>query len=143
MKSRMWTTFCFFISTVTLTLPTPSFAQENETNQPHYHHYKLIDTGTLGGATSSLGFEGERDVNNQGTVLSLAETTIPDPTCFFPDCYVGHTVQWRDGVLNDLGALPTVNNSGPIWINDLGLATRGWIQKPRGQVALRSAWQAE
>jgi uncharacterized membrane protein len=86
--------------------------------------YKLIDTGTLGGATSSLGFEGERDINNRGTVVSVAETQIPDPfapNCFFADCFIGHTVVWRDGVLTDLGALPTVNNSGPIWITDSGL----------------------
>jgi probable HAF family extracellular repeat protein len=92
-----------------------------------HHHYKLIDTGTLGGANSSLGFEGERDINNRGTILSLAETTIPDPTCFFPDCFIGHTVQWQDGVLEDLGALPPVNNSGPLWISDSGLIS-GWSE---------------
>ena len=56
--------------------------------------------------------------------MSLAETQIPDPfapNCFFADCFVGHAVVWRDGVLTDLGALPHVNNSGPIWISDSGL----------------------
>jgi probable HAF family extracellular repeat protein len=93
-------------------------------HNPKHHHYKLIDTGALGGAISSLGFEGERDINDRGTVVSLAETSIPDPyapNCFFADCFVGHVVDWRDGVLTDLGALPSVNNSGPIWISDSGL----------------------
>src|SRR5208282_3902223 len=100
---------------IELAIPVPVAAQ--------HHHYKLIDTGTLGGANSSLGFEGERDINNSGTVISLAETTIPDPTCFFPDCFIGHTVQWRHGALTDLGALPPVNNSGPAWISDSGIVS--------------------
>jgi hypothetical protein len=110
---------------VALLVPIQLAAQDNRGhNNYKHHHYKLIDTGTLGGATSSLGFEGERDINNRGTLVSLAETTIPDPkapNCFFADCFVGHVVNWRDGVLTDLGALPSINNSGPIWISDSGL----------------------
>jgi probable HAF family extracellular repeat protein len=93
-----------------------------EKNNEH-HRYKVIDTGTLGGPTSSLGFEGERDINNQGTLVSLAETSIPDPfspNCFLGDCFLGHTVEWRNGLLMDLDALPG-GNSGPIWISDSGL----------------------
>ena len=89
-----------------------------------HHHYKLIDTGTLGGPASSLGFEGERDINNSGTVVSLADTSIPDPsdpTCYTQDCLIGRAVAWNDGVLTDLGALPPINNSGPTWISDSGL----------------------
>lgn len=104
---------------IAMAIPVPAVAQ--------HHHYKLVDTGTLGGANSSLGFEGERDINNRGTVLSLAETTIPDPTCFFPNCFIGHTVQWREGVLEDLGALPQVNNSGPLWISNSGMIS-GWSE---------------
>ena len=105
--------------------PAVMAAQDNlQDHKSRHHQYKLIDTGTLGGAISSLGFEGERDINNRGTVVSLAETQIPDPfapNCFFVDCFVGHAVDWRGGVLTDLGALPPVNNSGPIWISDSGL----------------------
>jgi probable HAF family extracellular repeat protein len=111
-----------------LALPLRLAAQDKQNNNQNpnrrHHHYQLIDTGTLGGATSSLGFEGERDINNRGTVVSLAETTIPDPyapNCFFADCFVGHAVDWRNGVLTDLGALPGVNNSGPLRISDSGL----------------------
>jgi hypothetical protein len=95
--------------------------QAKEDNHVKHHHYKLIDTGTLEGATNSLGFDGERDINSRGTVVSLAETTIPDPTCFFTDCFIGHTVEWRDSILTDQGALPPVNKSGPICISDSGL----------------------
>ena len=106
-----------------LVMPLRLAAQESEDNHKH-HHYKLIDTGTLGGANSSLGFEGERDINSRGTVVSLAETQIPDPfapNCFNADCFVSHAAAWRDGFPNDLGALSSTNNSGPIWISDSGL----------------------
>lgn len=121
MKSRT----LMFVTSTTLfvALAIPLAAQHNRDHHKH-HHYKLIDTGTLGGNISSLGFEGERDINNRGTVVSLAEAQIPDPfapNCFFSDCFVGHAVDWRDGVLTDLGALPPVNSSGPIWISDSGL----------------------
>jgi hypothetical protein len=74
-----------------LEMPLGVGAQDKtaEANTAQQHHYKLIDTGTLGGASSSLGFEGERDISNRGTVVSLAETQIPDPfaprQCSFPD----------------------------------------------------------
>jgi probable HAF family extracellular repeat protein len=126
MKSRrwIWTTAVYLFAA--LAMPFGMAAQDNpsQDHKSKHHQYKLIDTGTLGGAISSLGFEGERDINNRGSVVSLAETQIPDPfapNCFFPDCFVGHAVAWRDGVLTDLGALPPVNNSGPIWISDSGL----------------------
>src|SRR5262245_11699605 len=90
---------------------TGAIATTPAANAHHqHHHYKLIDTGTLGGPTSSLGFEGERDINNRGTVVSLAETTIPDPyapNCLLSDCFLGHAVNWKGRVLTDLGALPT------------------------------------
>src|SRR5271168_3266420 len=113
MKSRIfaWTTALSLLAL--LAVPVQMIAQDNPDHKDSHHHYKLIDTGTLGGATSSLGFEGERDINNRGTVVSLAETQIPDPfapNCFFADCFVGHAVDWRGGVLTDLGALPSVNN---------------------------------
>ena len=123
MKSRTLT--CITVMTLFATLAIPvGLSAQNQDDKTKHHHYKPIDTGPLGGASSSLGFEGERDINSRGTVLSLAETQIPDPfapNCFFADCFIGHAVDWRDSVLTDLGALPSVNNSGPIWITDSGL----------------------
>ena len=89
--------------------------------------YKVIDTGTLGGPFASLGFEGERDMNNGGTLVSLVDLSAVSapPFCFSagpfpPDCHVGHTAKWKSGVLTDLGALG-LGGSGPIWISDSGL----------------------
>ena len=116
MKSRTLTSITAITLLAALATPVQLAAQHSR--------YKLIDTGTLGGPTSSLGFEGERDINNRGTVVSVGETVLPDPyapNCFLADCFLGHTVDWRNGRLTDLGALPGVNNSGPIWISDSGL----------------------
>jgi probable HAF family extracellular repeat protein len=87
--------------------------------------YKVIDTGTLGGPNSSLGFEGERDMNNSGTLVSLVDLSAlsTPPFCFSAgpnECHVGHTAEWRNGELTDLGALG-LGGSGPIWISDSGL----------------------
>jgi probable HAF family extracellular repeat protein len=93
----------------------------------HHHRYRLIDTGTLGGPTSSLGHEGERDLNNRGVLVSLADLAVPDPNapnCITGDCFVGHTVEWRNGVLTDLSALPpNTDSSGPLWISDSGFVS--------------------
>jgi hypothetical protein len=69
--------------------------------------YKLIDTGTLGGPTSSLGFEGARNLNNRGTLISSADTALQGPCFICIDGYVAHGVEWRNSVLTDLRALPT------------------------------------
>lgn len=91
----------------------------------HNHRYRMIDTGTLGGPISSLGHEGERDLNNRGVLVSLADTAVPDPNapnCLSLDCLVARVVEWRNGVLMDLGALPpSTDFSGPLWISDSGL----------------------
>jgi hypothetical protein len=106
-------------------IPNRLSSQEHQNDNEHERkprRYRVIDTGTLGGPTNSLGFEGERDINNRGTLVSTTETTLPDPfsppNCFL-GCLLAHTVEWRNGVLTDLGALPG-GNSGPIWISDAG-----------------------
>ena len=75
-------------------------------------------------------------VNNRGTVVGGADTSLPNPSdsCFdpfgngAPDCFVEHAFQWRDDVLTDLGALgalPGVNFSRAFWINARGLIVGG------------------
>jgi probable HAF family extracellular repeat protein len=84
----------------------------------------MIDTGTLGGPISSLGHEGERDLNNRGVLVSLADTSIPASCSFTLDCFVEHTVDWSKGVLTDLGALPPATDSSfPLWVSDSGLVS--------------------
>jgi probable HAF family extracellular repeat protein len=108
MKSNQLT--CFMVLAVFATLAAQQ--QQNEHLREH-RRYRVIDTGTLGGPTSSLGFEGERDMNNRGTVVSTTETNLPDPfspNCFLLDCFLSHTVVWQNGVLADFGALPGGNS---------------------------------
>jgi hypothetical protein len=118
MKSNKLTYLAPLALLASLAIPNGLATQKQRNNNEHkseHRRYKVIDTGTLGGPTSSLGFEGERDINNRGTLVSTAETTLPDPfspNCFL-DCFLAHMVEWRDSVLTDLGALPG-SNSGPI-----------------------------
>src|SRR5262249_32597434 len=80
--------------------------------------YRPIDLGTFGGPSSfvnsSDSFERAQVLNSSGTVVGLADTSVPDtnPSPFFPfDGFNSHAFQWRNGVLTDLGTLPGGNNS--------------------------------
>ena len=84
MKSR----FSICIAAVTLlaalAIPVQLAAQGNKGKQKH-HHYKLIDLGTSGGPTGYLcndptGGGGACPVlNNRGTIVSAADTSLSDP----------------------------------------------------------------
>src|SRR6266705_3412815 len=124
MKSKIfrWTTaFSLF---VVLTMPVRLAAQG-------HIQYRVIDVGTLGGPNSSLPgsfFEGiaTESLSRAGTFAGQADTATPDPyapNCFNPDCLVSHAIQWRDGVLTDLGALHSSEslNSASSWISTNGL----------------------
>jgi probable HAF family extracellular repeat protein len=90
-----------------------------------------VDIGTLGGPNSYLPgafFEGQptQSLSAGGAFAGEADTAIPDPfpdVCFNFDCMVGHTVQWRNGRLTDLGSLPGAGDlsSTPTWISTNGL----------------------
>jgi probable HAF family extracellular repeat protein len=93
--------------------------------KPQHHHYKLIDIGTLGGPNSSFGVGGyvTKTINSKGTAIAQGDTSIPDPFSMVGfDFLVNHPLQWRKGVLTDLGALPGINSSLASWIN-----SRGWV----------------
>lgn len=90
--------------------------------------YRLIDLGTLGGpigygSVNGIGF---RLLNNSGSVVSFADTPLPDPNgayfCYDLDCYQGHAFSLENGVMTDLGALPENNNSAAGSIN-----SHGWV----------------
>jgi probable HAF family extracellular repeat protein len=110
----------------------PRFAaQEAPTAQGQaagHFRYKLVDLGTLGGPHSygSVNGEGFSLLNNSGVVASYADLALPDPNaaffCYDQDCFQAHAVQWKDGEITDLGALPANNNSAAGSIN-----ARGWI----------------
>ena len=88
-------------------------------------HYILQDFGTLGGPSSFVGFL-STVVNDRGTVVGGSDTPVPDPyapNCFEPpNCFVFHAIQWQKGVLTDLGALPGLNSSFAVAINEPGWA---------------------
>jgi len=135
MKSRKWTPVVAMTLFAALAMPVAIGAQDNsaQDHKPKHQQYKLIDLGTFGGPDSAVGGFGTF-LNNRGTAVGGADTSIPDPyspNCFDPECFVQHASQWRDGALTDLGALSGVNSSyaGGISANGLiaGLSQNGLI----------------
>ena len=132
MKSRTCSYAVAFAVFSVLVTTFPSAAQElAQHNKKKHHQYQLVDLGTLGGPNSYLPgafFEGlaTQSLSAAGTFAGAADTAIPDPfpdVCFNVDCLVGHTVQWRDGTVTDLGTLPGAGDfsSTPTWISTNGL----------------------
>jgi probable HAF family extracellular repeat protein len=123
MNSRKLMCIQGIVLLVAVVVPVGLAAQDKQDHQ--HHHYKFVDLGTLGGPASyfSAGGAGNRVLNNKGVVGSYADTSTPDPNapnCFNPDCFVSHAFRWKDGILNDLGAI--ANSSEAVGINE-----RGWI----------------
>ena len=116
MKAKMVECTCsiaLFLAAVTSTRPLTA----------QHTRYKLVDVGTLGGPTSSTQDE-LQVLNSRGMVAGAADTSIPNHpnACLFcGSAFITHAFQWRNGILNDLRALPGDNNSGANWISDSGL----------------------
>ena len=94
---------------------------------PNKHdRYILVDIGTLGGPESSLSGPCCQIVNNSGTFVGEADTSIPHP---YPDAngnpFVRHAIKWQGGVVTDLGTLPGGGTSGTTWISDSGIIAGG------------------
>jgi probable HAF family extracellular repeat protein len=93
------------------------------------HHYKYVDIGTFGGPNVSLPIEPRAQLlNDRGVVVGQADTPTPNPyypndnqTFFGVDANVAHALQWRQGVLTDLGTLPGGVDSLAVWINQSGV----------------------
>ena len=110
----------------TLAGPLRLAAQEQTEKEHHemHCHYKLIDLGTFGGPQSRADYQVA--LNNHGTVAGSADTPNPNPfygndnPFFFPDPFIEHAFQWKDGVLTDLGSLAGGGTSLPNWINEKG-----------------------
>src|SRR6266849_1484229 len=104
-------------------------ALPNTVTAQKHHQYKVVDLGTLGGPNSGVptvfyeinGTAGARAISNQGTVTGTADTSTPDPLCYFDDCFYQGAFQWQNGVLTNLGALPGGPGSYVNWISDNGL----------------------
>lgn len=149
MKSRKLAQITIATAALGLLGMSLSMAAQNTTTSDHkteHHQYKLIDLGTLGGPQSFLPFQGQRAINNQGTVIPAMDTSIPDP--FFPnglgaDGNVLHATTWRNGSVTDLGALPG-GSSTTEWISDSGLVAgiseNGVIDPDFGRVEFRAVY---
>jgi len=125
MKSTTLTCITAMTLFAAFAVPVLLTAQDSQDGKGQHHHYKLIDLGTLGGPNSFVTFPETNTITARGTVIGEADTSTPDPympNCLQSDCLVNHSFLWRDGVRVDLGALPGVNNSIPLWIN-----SHGWV----------------
>jgi probable HAF family extracellular repeat protein len=88
---------------------------------PDYPRYQLVELGTLGGPNSSQVFPGVT-LNNRGEVIAQASTDTLDPYPFtIADEFIWHGILSNaNGIVRDLGALPGVNQSLPVWISNNG-----------------------
>src|SRR5205085_2143654 len=107
------------------TMPVYMAAQQNQ--QPHKEqHYTVRVLPTLGGPNSGLVCcPPVRALSSEGTLVAFADKSTPDPyfpNCLF-DCFVDHAIQWRQGVVTDLGTLPGGVSSLPIAVNPRGQVT--------------------
>jgi probable HAF family extracellular repeat protein len=128
MKSAKLLSIAATILFAALTMPVRFAAQEQQPNR-HQPRYNLIDLGTLGGPNSGVptvfyeinGTAGAQAISNNGTVTGNADTSTPDPLCFFDDCFYPNAFQWQNSVLTNLGTLPNSHWSAPNWISGNGL----------------------
>ncbi len=125
MNSRTLTRIIALTLFAALALPVQVAGQEKANPDHHqYHHYQLIDPGTLGGPNSYISSSpAEIMINPRGAFEFYADTTVPDPfapNCFNPDCLVSHAVVWQGGVLTDLGGLNAGYSSFASAINARG-----------------------
>ena len=90
--------------------------------------YRLVDPGTFGGPQSFFNLPAV-PLTKQGGLLGSADTTIPDADypnfnpflVGFPDPWLVHAFEWKDGQLTDLGALPGNNGSSVFEVNGNGV----------------------
>ena len=87
----------------------------------HHKHYKVVFTKTFGGPNGHIFIGGAHVLNNSGTLIGSADTSMPDPYapdgCFNgDDCFATHAFAWHDGEMKDLGAIASYANSETTWI---------------------------
>jgi probable HAF family extracellular repeat protein len=89
---------------------------------PEYPRYRLINLGTLGGPNSSHE-AAVVSLNNRGDAFAVASTDTLDPYPFtLQDEFIWHGILSNtNGIVTDLGALPGINQSIPLWITENGL----------------------
>jgi hypothetical protein len=160
MKSRFAMLLVAMTLFATLAAPVQLAAQEQQQQKKEHHHYRLIDLGTLGGPQSVVFGGLTQLLNNRRTVAGCADTSTPNPnypnfSFYFdgfspslPDPLIFHAFRWQEGAVADLGALPGVNNSCPIWMTEngmvAGLSENGTIDPVTGLPEVRATlWKDE
>ena len=127
MKSRILMCITAMTLFAALAIPVRLAAQEEKKEKEH-HRYKLIDLGTLGGPNSFLDCCGAVPpvLNNNGTVVGGADTSIPNPHAanqnpmFCCEVFINPAAKWHKGDLTNLGVLPGGYNSFANSINARG-----------------------
>jgi hypothetical protein len=110
MKSRTFRQFSAITLFAALAIPAKLAAQQ-------HHHYRLIDLGTFGGPVTLVNGEPtENDIiNNGGTIVGGADTSIPAPPtpppgCYNPvnrnDCFISLAFAWNHGHPDEPGNPP-------------------------------------
>src|SRR5271165_3513371 len=124
MKARIYLTAVSLFTA--LAMPNGMQAQNNlsQNSTPKHQKYRLVDLGTFGGPQSFY-FSSPvvKSVNNLGTAVGGADTSIQDPfypNCDTPDCLLLRAFQWKNGALTDLGTVPLGNSSSAGWVTDTG-----------------------
>jgi len=121
-----------------LTVSAPSVhivAQTQEHYHAQHHRYKFVELGTFGGPLNYLANEPSGGgaaagiLNARGTIVSAADTSVPDPnypnTCLVcpSDPLIFHAFRWHGGVLTDMGSLAGTNSSFANSVSESGLMT--------------------
>ena len=126
MKPRTWKWMPVVSLIAALAMPVCIAAQDSSSqgHKAKHHTYKLIDMGTFGGPNSFFFSSPVGDnINNRGTVVGAADTSLQDPyypNCDTPDCLILGAFQWKNGILTNLGTLPHGYSSSAGWVNDAG-----------------------
>ena len=135
MKSRFLMCFTAITLFAALAMPLPLAGQDNQGHTQKHHRYKLVIIDTFGGSTSGvIGEIPPRTLSDQGILAGCADTSTPNPNYPnfnpfnpnvpggpFPDPFIFHTFQWKNGILTDLGALPGTNDSCATHVSGNGL----------------------
>lgn len=112
----------------TMLYPIQATGQDNQSVKRRVKHvrYRVVFTDTFGGPDGHIGIFGLHVLNNHGTLVGSADTSLPDPLgpdgCFNDtDCFAPHAFEFRDGDMTDLGTLPEGGDSDTSWISENGL----------------------
>jgi probable HAF family extracellular repeat protein len=96
-----------------------AIAQESQ-DLPSKHGDRVVDTGTLGGPNSFLGFEGSRNINNNGTLAAGTDTSAPATPPFCLN-------DWKHVQIIDLGTIEGGYESAAFAVNNRGEVVGGFV----------------